>query len=94
MEKQARLVIIGAGIVGCSAAYHLTKMGWKDIVVLDQGKAPFYGGSSSHAFIRAVELWSSFFHSSNRIKKRAFYTFFSTGGRNSFLKKKSFWCAG
>ena len=49
MEKQARLVIIGAGIVGCSAAYHLTKMGWKDIVVLDQGKAPFYGGSSSHA---------------------------------------------
>ena len=45
MEKQARLVIIGAGIVGCSAAYHF----WKDIVVLDQGKAPFYGGSSSHA---------------------------------------------
>ena len=25
MEKQARLVIIGAGIVGCSAAYHLTR---------------------------------------------------------------------
>ena len=49
MEKQARLVIIGAGIVGCSTAYHLAKIGWKDPVVLDQGKAPFYGGSSSHA---------------------------------------------
>mgnify|MGYP000679924717 CR=1 FL=1 len=49
MENQARLVIIGAGIVGCAAAYHLTKLGWKDIVVLDQGKRPFYGGSSTHA---------------------------------------------
>ena len=49
MENQAKLVIIGAGIVGCSAAYHFSKMGWKDIVVIDQGKAPFYGGSSSHA---------------------------------------------
>ena len=49
MEKKANLVIIGAGIVGCSAAYHLSKMGWKDIVVVDQGKSPFFGGSSTHA---------------------------------------------
>ena len=49
MENQAKLVIIGAGIVGCSAAYHLSKMGWQDIIVVDQGKAPLYGGSSSHA---------------------------------------------
>jgi len=29
MRLQANLVIIGAGIVGCSAAYHLSKLGWK-----------------------------------------------------------------
>jgi glycine cleavage system T protein len=45
----ARVVIIGAGIVGCSAAYHLTRLGWKDIVVLDQGPLFEAGGSTSHA---------------------------------------------
>ena len=49
MRKQAKLVIIGAGIVGCSAAYHLTKLGWKDIVVIDQGPLYETGGSTSHA---------------------------------------------
>ena len=45
----ARLVIIGAGIVGCSVAYHLARRGWRDIVVLDQGPLPHTGGSTSHA---------------------------------------------
>jgi glycine cleavage system aminomethyltransferase T/glycine/D-amino acid oxidase-like deaminating enzyme len=49
MEKQAKLVVIGAGIVGCSATYHLTKMGWRDIVVIDQGPLFETGGSTSHA---------------------------------------------
>ncbi|MFQ5873018.1 MAG: FAD-dependent oxidoreductase [Dehalococcoidia bacterium] len=49
MQDQARVVIIGAGIVGCSVAYHLTKLGWKDIVVLDQGPLFDTGGSTSHA---------------------------------------------
>ena len=49
MLTKARLVIIGAGIVGCSAAYHLAKRGWRDIVVLDQGPLPHTGGSTSHA---------------------------------------------
>ena len=49
MQTQARLVIIGAGIVGCSAAYELTKLGWKDIVVIDQGPLYETGGSTSHA---------------------------------------------
>lgn len=49
MQSQARLVIIGAGIVGCSVAYHLTKRGWRDIVVVDQGPLFDTGGSSSHA---------------------------------------------
>ncbi|MEM7346561.1 MAG: FAD-dependent oxidoreductase [Chloroflexota bacterium] len=49
MRNKARLVIVGAGIVGCSAAYHLTQMGWKDIVVIDQGPLYETGGSTSHA---------------------------------------------
>lgn len=49
MRKQANLVIIGAGIVGASAAYHLTKLGWRDIVVLDKGPLYKTGGSTSHA---------------------------------------------
>jgi dimethylglycine oxidase len=49
LPDQAQVVIIGAGIVGCSAAYHLTRLGWRDIVVLDQGPLFKAGGSSSHA---------------------------------------------
>ena len=49
MQSHARLVVIGAGIVGCSTVYHLTRLGWKDIVVLDQGPLFDTGGSTSHA---------------------------------------------
>ncbi|RME71805.1 MAG: FAD-dependent oxidoreductase [Chloroflexi bacterium] len=49
MQNKARLVIIGGGIVGCSAAYHLVQMGWRDIVVLDQSQLYQTGGSTSHA---------------------------------------------
>lgn len=49
MQTHARLVIIGAGIVGCSAAYHLAQLGWRDMVVLDAGPLFHTGGSTSHA---------------------------------------------
>ena len=49
MQNKARLVIIGAGIVGVSAAYHLAQKGWRDIVVLDQNQLYETGGSTSHA---------------------------------------------
>ena len=49
MQGNARLVVIGAGIVGCSAAYHLTRLGWSDIAVLEQGPLFETGGSTSHA---------------------------------------------
>ncbi|MEM9775207.1 MAG: FAD-dependent oxidoreductase [Chloroflexota bacterium] len=49
MREDARLVIVGAGIVGCSVAYHLAELGWKDIVVVDKGPLYETGGSSSHA---------------------------------------------
>src|ERR1044072_8160635 len=34
----ARAVIIGGGVIGCSVAYHLAKLGWRDIVLLEQGR--------------------------------------------------------
>ena len=36
LPKSARVVIIGGGISGCSVAYHLAKLGWKDIVLLER----------------------------------------------------------
>ena len=36
LPKQARAVIVGGGIVGYSVAYHLTQLGWKDVVLLEQ----------------------------------------------------------
>jgi 4-methylaminobutanoate oxidase (formaldehyde-forming) len=36
IPDQTQLVIIGGGIVGCSLAYHLTKIGWNDVVVLER----------------------------------------------------------
>jgi glycine/D-amino acid oxidase-like deaminating enzyme len=34
LPSRARVVAIGAGIVGCSTAYHLTRLGWRDVVLL------------------------------------------------------------
>ena len=36
LPSQARVVIIGGGVVGCSTAYHLTKLGWQDVVLLER----------------------------------------------------------
>jgi len=47
MQDSARVVIIGGGIVGCSTAYHLTKMGWEDVVILEKGELT--SGSTWHA---------------------------------------------
>jgi glycine cleavage system aminomethyltransferase T/glycine/D-amino acid oxidase-like deaminating enzyme len=49
MRNEARVVIIGAGIVGSSAAYYLSQKGWREIVVIEQGPLFEAGGSTSHA---------------------------------------------
>ena len=36
LPTQARVVVIGGGIVGCSTAYHLAKLGWSDVVLLER----------------------------------------------------------
>ncbi len=45
----ARVVVIGAGIVGNSLVYHLARLGWSDIVQIDKGPLPNPGGSTGHA---------------------------------------------
>src|SRR5881628_3690965 len=45
----ARAVIVGAGIVGNSLAYHLAALGWTELVLLDKGPLPNPGGSTGHA---------------------------------------------
>ncbi|HET9613448.1 MAG TPA: FAD-dependent oxidoreductase [Candidatus Limnocylindrales bacterium] len=49
VPAQARVVIIGAGIVGNSMAWHLARLGWRDIVLLEKGMLPNPGGSTGHA---------------------------------------------
>ncbi len=49
METRASIVIIGAGIVGAAAAHFLSRLGWRDIVVVEQGPLYATGGSTSHA---------------------------------------------
>jgi glycine/D-amino acid oxidase-like deaminating enzyme len=45
----ARVVVIGAGIVGSSMAWHLARLGWRDIVLVEKGMLPNPGGSTGHA---------------------------------------------
>jgi len=47
LPRHARAVIIGGGIIGCSVAYHLGKLGWTDVVLLERHKLT--SGSSFHA---------------------------------------------
>jgi glycine cleavage system aminomethyltransferase T/glycine/D-amino acid oxidase-like deaminating enzyme len=47
--SQADCVVIGAGIVGNSLVHHLARLGWRNIVQLDQGPLPNPGGSTGHA---------------------------------------------
>ena len=57
MKDQARVVIIGGGITGCSIAYHLTEKGWKDVVILDKGELT--SGATFHAAGLVGQLRSS-----------------------------------
>jgi 4-methylaminobutanoate oxidase (formaldehyde-forming) len=47
LPTQARVVIIGGGVVGCSVAYHLTKLGWQGVVLLERKQLT--SGTTWHA---------------------------------------------
>src|SRR5271170_5973343 len=47
MKSHTRVAVIGGGVVGCSVLYHLTKAGWKDVVLLERDQLT--SGSTWHA---------------------------------------------
>src|SRR6187549_3398318 len=49
VPTSARVVVIGAGIVGNGLVAHLARLGWTDIVQIDKGPLPNPGGSTGHA---------------------------------------------
>ena len=49
VPSQAKVVVIGAGIVGNCLVGHLADLGWTDMVLLDKGPLPNPGGSTGHA---------------------------------------------
>ena len=49
LPPSARAVVIGAGIVGNSLVYHLARLGWRDLILVDKGPLPNPGGSTGHA---------------------------------------------
>ncbi len=47
LPTNAKVVVIGGGIAGCSVAYHLAKLGWKDTVLLERDQLT--SGTTWHA---------------------------------------------
>ncbi|MDP6979425.1 MAG: FAD-dependent oxidoreductase [Myxococcota bacterium] len=57
LPTQARAIVVGGGIMGCSTAYHLAKLGWTDVVLLERAKLT--SGSTFHAAGLVGQLRSS-----------------------------------
>ena len=57
LPARAQVVIIGGGVIGCSVAYHLTKLGWRDVVLLERSQLT--AGTTWHAAGIVVSGFSS-----------------------------------
>ncbi|TNE36827.1 MAG: FAD-dependent oxidoreductase [Alphaproteobacteria bacterium] len=57
LPSRARVVIVGGGVIGCSVAYHLTKLGWKDVVLLERKQLT--SGTTWHAAGLIAQLRAS-----------------------------------
>jgi dimethylglycine dehydrogenase len=67
MRQQAHAVVIGGGVIGCSILYHLTKLGWSDVVLLERDELT--SGSTWHAAANIHGL-----HDSTNISRIQHYT--------------------
>jgi len=67
MKEHAQAVVIGGGLVGCSVLYHLTKLGWTDVMLLERDELT--SGSTWHAAANIHGL-----HDHNNISKLQYYT--------------------
>ncbi|HEY2288158.1 MAG TPA: FAD-dependent oxidoreductase [Streptosporangiaceae bacterium] len=73
LPARARVVIIGGGVIGASVAYHLTELGWTDVLLLEQGQLS--GGTTWHAAglvgqLRASEAGTRLVQYSTRLYER------------------------
>lgn len=66
VPSRAKVVVIGAGIVGNCLVGHLAELGWTDMVLIDKGPLPNPGGSTGHA--------SNFIFPTDHNKEMAFLT--------------------
>ena len=67
MRTHAQAVVIGGGVIGCSILYHLTKLGWTDVVLLERDELT--SGSTWHAAANIHGL-----HDNNNITRIQNYT--------------------
>ena len=67
MRTHAQAVVIGGGVIGCSILYHLTKLGWSDVVLLERDELT--SGSTWHAAANIHGL-----HDSANISRLQHYT--------------------
>lgn len=67
MRSQARAVVIGGGVIGCSILYHLARLGWRDVVLLERSELT--SGSTWHAAANIHGL-----HDSTNIARIQHYT--------------------
>ena len=54
IKSQARVVVIGGGIAGCSTLYHLTREGWTDVVLVERDELT--SGSTWHAAAQVTQF--------------------------------------
>lgn len=67
MRTHAQAVVIGGGVIGCSILYHLTKLGWTDVILLERDELT--SGSTWHAAANIHGL-----HDSTNISRIQHYT--------------------
>ena len=67
LKTHAQVVVIGGGLVGCSILYHLAKLGWRDIILLERDELT--SGSTWHAAAGTHGL-----HDTNNISRLQYYT--------------------
>ena len=67
MKTHAQAVVIGGGVIGCSILYHLTKLGWRDVILLERDELT--SGSTWHAAANIHGL-----HDSTNISRIQHYT--------------------
>jgi glycine cleavage system aminomethyltransferase T/glycine/D-amino acid oxidase-like deaminating enzyme len=86
LPSRAHVVVVGGGVIGCSVAYHLTKLGRTEVLLLEQGRLS--GGSTWHAAglvgpLRATEAGTRLVQYSAELYARLeVETGFATGYRN------------